>query len=156
MFSIGGASYSSNWDSALASNAVQLATNAANIAKQYGVGIEIDYEQDSSGSMNSLTTFVKVTFLSLSFFIFLYLSLSFFIFLYLSLSFFIFSIFPYLSLSFSIILYLSLSFSIILYHSLSAPKNFGFCVSWWRLRTKISDCWWRKSFPPLSIMYLLL
>jgi hypothetical protein len=59
MFSIGGASYSSNWDSALASNAVQLATNAANIAKQYGVGIEIDYEQDSSGSMNSLTTFVK-------------------------------------------------------------------------------------------------
>jgi len=59
LFSIGGASYSSNWDTALAQNAVQLATNAAAIANQYGVGIEIDYEQDSSGSMSLLTTFVK-------------------------------------------------------------------------------------------------
>jgi len=60
MFSIGGAAYSSNWDSALQQGAAKLATNAANIAKQYGVGIEIDYEQDSSASMSLLTTFVKV------------------------------------------------------------------------------------------------
>eukprot|EP00026_Physarum_polycephalum_P013234 Phypoly_transcript_13614.p1 GENE.Phypoly_transcript_13614~~Phypoly_transcript_13614.p1 ORF type:complete len:262 (+),score=19.26 Phypoly_transcript_13614:133-918(+) len=59
IFSIGGASYASNWDQALNQDAVKLATNAANIAKQYGVGIEIDYEQDSSASMGLLTTFVK-------------------------------------------------------------------------------------------------
>lgn len=59
MFSIGGASYASNWDTALAQGATQLAQNAANIAKQFGVGIEIDYEQDSSASMGALTTFVK-------------------------------------------------------------------------------------------------
>jgi hypothetical protein len=41
-------------------DAAKLATNAANIAKQYGVGIEIDYEQDSGASMGLLTTFVKV------------------------------------------------------------------------------------------------
>jgi len=59
LFSIGGASYSSNWDSALNSNAAQLAKNAANIAQQYGVGIEIDYEQDSGASMGLLNTFVQ-------------------------------------------------------------------------------------------------
>jgi len=59
IFSIGGASYSSNWDQALASNAQKLAQNAASIAQEYGVGIEIDYETDSSTSMPALTTFVK-------------------------------------------------------------------------------------------------
>lgn len=59
IFSIGGASYSSNWDTALAQGAVQLAKNAAAIAMKYGVGIEIDYEQDSSASMGALTTFVQ-------------------------------------------------------------------------------------------------
>jgi len=59
IFSIGGAAYSSNWDSALSQGAAKLAQNAANIAKQYGVGIEIDYEQDSSSSMAALTTFVQ-------------------------------------------------------------------------------------------------
>jgi len=59
LFSIGGASYASNWDQALASNAEQLGKNAAAIAQQFGVGIEIDYETDSSSSMPALTTFVK-------------------------------------------------------------------------------------------------
>jgi len=59
IFSIGGASYSGNWDQALAQNPTQLAKNAAAIAQQYGVGIEIDYETDSATSMPALTTFVK-------------------------------------------------------------------------------------------------
>jgi len=59
LFSIGGASFSANWDSALNQDAVKLAQNAAAIAQQYGVGIEIDYEQDSGASMSLLTTFVK-------------------------------------------------------------------------------------------------
>jgi len=59
IFSIGGASFGTNWDTALTQNAVQLATNAAKIANQYGVGIEIDYEQDSATNMGLLTTFVK-------------------------------------------------------------------------------------------------
>jgi len=59
IFSIGGADWASHWDQALTQDAAGLARNAANIAKQYGVGIEIDYEQDSSGSMGLLTTFVQ-------------------------------------------------------------------------------------------------
>lgn len=62
MFSIGGASFASNWDQALQQDAVGLAKNAAAIAQKYGVGIEIDYEQDSSASMGLLTTFVEVYF----------------------------------------------------------------------------------------------
>ena len=60
MFSIGGAAFASNWDQALNQNAAKLATNAAAIANAFGVGMEIDYEQDSGASMNLLTTFVKV------------------------------------------------------------------------------------------------
>jgi len=59
LFSIGGASFASNWDQALGQNPTKLAQNAAAIANQYGVGIEIDYETDSSASMSALTTFVK-------------------------------------------------------------------------------------------------
>jgi len=59
LFSIGGASYASNWDQALAQNPTQLGKNAAAIAIKYGVGFEIDYEQDSGSSMNALTTFVE-------------------------------------------------------------------------------------------------
>jgi len=59
IFSIGGESYSGDWDRALSSNAVQLAKNAAAVANKFGVGIEIDYETDSSGSLTQLDTFVK-------------------------------------------------------------------------------------------------
>jgi len=59
IFSIGGESYSGDWDRALSSNAAQLARNAAAVANKFGVGIEIDYETDSGSSLNNLHTFVK-------------------------------------------------------------------------------------------------
>jgi len=59
VLSIGGASYSPLWDTALSSNAAQLARNAASVAQKYNVGIEIDYEQDSSAQLANLDTFVK-------------------------------------------------------------------------------------------------
>jgi len=59
IFSIGGASYSGDWDRALSSNPAQLARNAAAVANKFGVGIEIDYETDNGASLNQLDTFVK-------------------------------------------------------------------------------------------------
>jgi len=59
LFSIGGESYSGDWDRALSSNPAQLAKNAASVAQKFGVGIEIDYETDSGSSLNALDTFVK-------------------------------------------------------------------------------------------------
>lgn len=58
MVSIGGITYVTDWDNALAANATQLGTNAANLAKALGVGTEIDYE---SGTPNTagLTAFVN-------------------------------------------------------------------------------------------------
>ena len=44
MLSIGGITYTSDWDSALASNATQLGINAAQVAQRLGVGVEIDYQ----------------------------------------------------------------------------------------------------------------
>jgi len=60
MFSIGGEVYSSNgrWNQALG-DPVTLARNAAAIAKSFGVGIEIDYEVDSSTYASALDLFVK-------------------------------------------------------------------------------------------------
>jgi len=59
IFSIGGISYSGDWDRALASNPSQLAKNAAAVANKFGVGIEIDYETDSAASLTQLDVFVK-------------------------------------------------------------------------------------------------
>src|SRR2546423_9761693 len=42
MLSIGGITYTNDWDSALTSNATQLGINAAQVAQRLGVGIEID------------------------------------------------------------------------------------------------------------------
>src|SRR5258708_17958052 len=42
MLSIGGITYASDWDQALATNPTQLGLNAAAVAQQLGVGIEID------------------------------------------------------------------------------------------------------------------
>jgi hypothetical protein len=50
MMSIGGASYKKDWDSALSSNPTQLGINAANAAKQFNVGMEIDYESTKSNT----------------------------------------------------------------------------------------------------------
>lgn len=58
MMSIGGASYRKNWDKALSSNPTKLGTNAANAAKQFGVGMEIDYENSSSPNLTGLQQFV--------------------------------------------------------------------------------------------------
>jgi len=59
MLSIGGITYTSYWDSALSSNAAQLGTNAANLAKQLGVGIEIDYENNTSPNLSGLQAFIN-------------------------------------------------------------------------------------------------
>jgi hypothetical protein len=58
MLSIGGITYVSFWDQALAANATQLGINAALLAKQLGVGIEIDYEGSSDASIAALQQFV--------------------------------------------------------------------------------------------------
>eukprot|EP01113_Clastostelium_recurvatum_P031712 TRINITY_DN398_c0_g1_i3.p1 TRINITY_DN398_c0_g1~~TRINITY_DN398_c0_g1_i3.p1 ORF type:complete len:244 (+),score=40.74 TRINITY_DN398_c0_g1_i3:558-1289(+) len=58
MFSIGGASWSDRFVSALNQNAAQFAKNAAMTAKKYDVGMEIDVEVDSSSYASQLGTFV--------------------------------------------------------------------------------------------------
>jgi len=58
MLSIGGITYTDDWDSALAANGTQLGTNAANLAKQLGVGIEIDYENNTSPNLAALQNFI--------------------------------------------------------------------------------------------------
>ena len=59
MMSIGGASFTSHWDKALGSNPTQLGINAANAAKQYNVGMEIDYEKSSNPNLTGLQQFVS-------------------------------------------------------------------------------------------------
>jgi hypothetical protein len=58
MMSIGGFSFISHWDKALGSNPTQLGINAANAAKQYNVGMEIDYEKSSNPNLTGLQKFV--------------------------------------------------------------------------------------------------
>jgi len=59
MLSIGGASYRKNWDKALNSNPTQLGINAANAARQFNVGTEIDYENSSTPNTSGLQQFVS-------------------------------------------------------------------------------------------------
>ena len=59
MFSIGGASYRKNWDKALSTNPTQLGINAANAARQFNVGMEIDYENSSGPNTSGLQQFVS-------------------------------------------------------------------------------------------------
>ena len=59
MMSIGGASYRKDWDKALSTNPTQLGINAANAAKQFNVGMEIDYENSSSPNLSGLQQFVS-------------------------------------------------------------------------------------------------
>jgi len=59
MMSIGGASFKKNWDKALGSNPTQLGKNAANAAKQFNVGMEIDYENSSNPNLSGLQQFVS-------------------------------------------------------------------------------------------------
>jgi len=59
MLSIGGQTYTSDWDTALSTNPTALGTNAANLAKQLNVGIEIDYENSSSPNLRGLQEFIN-------------------------------------------------------------------------------------------------
>lgn len=59
MMSIGGISYTKDWDKALGSNPTQLGINAANAAKQFNVGMEIDYEKSSNPNLTGLQAFVS-------------------------------------------------------------------------------------------------
>src|SRR4029077_7680755 len=58
MFSIGGIRFVKDWDKALNTNPTQLGINAANAAKQFGVGMEIDYEKSSHPNLAGLQQFV--------------------------------------------------------------------------------------------------
>jgi hypothetical protein len=59
MLSIGGITYTNDWDTALAANPAQLGRNAAALAQQLGVGIEIDYENANSPNLTGLQTFIS-------------------------------------------------------------------------------------------------
>jgi len=58
MLSIGGITYTDDWNEALASDPVQLGMNAAEVATSLGVGIEIDYEENSNPNLAGLQTFI--------------------------------------------------------------------------------------------------
>src|SRR5260370_38366357 len=59
MFSIGGIRFVKNWEKALSANPTQLGINAANAAKQFNVGMEIDYEKSSNPNLTGLQEFVS-------------------------------------------------------------------------------------------------
>lgn len=58
MLSIGGITYTDAWNQALAADAWQLGLNAAEVASSLGVGIEIDYEENTNPNLDSLEKFV--------------------------------------------------------------------------------------------------
>jgi len=58
MLAIGGITYVSAWNQALAQNATQLGLNAAEVANSLGVGIEIDYEENSTPDTAHLQAFI--------------------------------------------------------------------------------------------------
>jgi hypothetical protein len=58
MFSIGGIRLVKDWDKSLTSNPTQLGINAANAAKQFNVGMEIDYEKSSNPNTAGLQQFI--------------------------------------------------------------------------------------------------
>ncbi len=58
MLSIGGITYVDPWNQALAANATQLGLNAADVAQRLGVGIEIDYEENSGANLAGLQAFI--------------------------------------------------------------------------------------------------
>jgi len=58
MVSIGGITYTKDWNTALAQNATLLGQRAAQLATALGVGVEIDYEQSSSPNLAGLQAFI--------------------------------------------------------------------------------------------------
>jgi hypothetical protein len=58
MLSIGGITYTDAWNQALAEDAWQLGLNAAAVAGDLGVGIEIDYEENRNPDLEGLQAFI--------------------------------------------------------------------------------------------------
>jgi hypothetical protein len=58
MISIGGITYVTAWNQALSQNATHLGHRAAAVATTLGVGIEIDYEENSSPNLTGLQAFI--------------------------------------------------------------------------------------------------
>jgi len=60
MMSIGGVTYTDYWDAAMATedDATKLGSNAAAIAAEFGVGIEIDYERNTDANLEGLQQFI--------------------------------------------------------------------------------------------------
>ncbi|MET7804727.1 hypothetical protein [Micromonospora chersina] len=58
MLSIGGITYTDDWDTALAENPTLLGQRAAAVATRLGVGIEIDYEQNTGPNLAGLQSFI--------------------------------------------------------------------------------------------------
>jgi hypothetical protein len=58
MLSIGGITYTKDWNTALAQNATLLGQRAADVATRLGVGIEIDYEENRSPNLPGLQAFI--------------------------------------------------------------------------------------------------
>ena len=59
MLSIGGITYTADWNTALSTNPTQLGLRAAAVAQQLGVGMEIDYEESSSPNLTGLQSFIS-------------------------------------------------------------------------------------------------
>src|SRR5918912_2238040 len=57
--SIGGITYVDAWNQALAANATQLGLNAAEAAQRLGVGMEIDYEENTNPNLTGLQAFIS-------------------------------------------------------------------------------------------------
>jgi hypothetical protein len=58
MLSIGGITYTSDWDTALSTNPAKLGQNAAAVAQAMGVGIEIDYENGNNANLTGMQAFI--------------------------------------------------------------------------------------------------
>ncbi len=59
MVSIGGITYTDAWNQALAQNATLLGQRAAALATQLGVGVEIDYEENTNPNLTGLQAFIN-------------------------------------------------------------------------------------------------
>ena len=58
MLSIGGITYTDAWNQALAQNATLLGQRAAALATELGVGVEIDYEENTNPNLTGLQSFI--------------------------------------------------------------------------------------------------
>ena len=59
MLSIGGITYTDAWNQALAQNPTLFGQRAAALAQQLGVGIEIDYEENTNPNLTGLQSFIN-------------------------------------------------------------------------------------------------